>query len=276
MTVVALVGDLHYPELAPEQTALQQAKKEFFTPFLEWYFGLDADIHMSIGDLTHSGRRREFQDVVGLAQRFRRNFRLALGNHDVLGIPKQEILGLIGHPRYGEMEADGARILWLDTTKEGDLSGWGLDEAQWAWLQETLERPTGKPLIVFAHHPVQETTAGSPLPEDITEPSQTFHRLLTASGKTLFYFNGHIHRKSFVQKGNGYYFQTASVLFSPCAHLIQIEPGRIRLETVSFWMNEIMLRARDVLYGELPQFHRVKGLSERHSEDFVLESRCGT
>lgn len=69
-----------------------------------------------------------------------------------------------------------ADFILLDTCLEGPVNG-GLDDAQRAWLGETLAR-AGKPVFVGAHHPLGETAAAA---------------LLAACPRCKGYIYGHEH-----------------------------------------------------------------------------------
>ena len=273
MTRIVLFGDLHYPALPAGQTRLEQAKSEFFDHYLSEVFAAKADYHVSIGDLAHSGHPDEFRDVAALANRHNARFRLVLGNHDVIGIPKRDIQAIVQQPLYEHIQTADAHLVFLDTTIEHELHGWGVDQRQWEWLRDTCASLDDRPLLVFGHHPVKHTTIGSPAEHELTSVLQDISGCMSQYRGQGLYFNGHIHQKSIVQKGSWLYYQTSSVLYAPTYHVIEALDGQIAIRTVSVPLDSKQREARDMLFHELQDFHRVPGLEERVNEDITIRTK---
>ena len=158
MLTIAMTGDLHYPLLPADDEELNAARDAFFEGFFNEFLNTKADVHLSLVDTTHRGLLEEYAAVQRYVERAPVHFRHLFGNHDVMSLPKQTLLQSVRAEQCGRMEADEAMLLFLDTTKELELSGWGLDSQQWHWLEEQIERCRDKPLLVYTHHPVPGTT----------------------------------------------------------------------------------------------------------------------
>ncbi|MBS4198160.1 metallophosphoesterase [Bacillus sp. FJAT-49732] len=148
MMRIALLGDLHYPDVGSNNEELSVAVDHFFGQYLREFFSVEADFHVSIGDLTHLGLESEFVNVYNYIKQYNINFRAVLGNHDVLSLPKEKISSLIQQSTYDLIETQGSLLLFLDTTKEFELHGWGLDQKQWQWLEKQIDRSKEKPLFI--------------------------------------------------------------------------------------------------------------------------------
>jgi len=255
MIRLALMGDLHFPILKGSTSKLVEARDHFFDSYLQAFFGISADMYISIGDLTHQGLAREFQHVYQYIREHQAHFRLVLGNHDTLSLPKEDILSTIGQSRYGLVEKEEALLLFLDTTKEMNLHGWGLDEEQWIWLEKQVELSEDKPMLIFAHHPVPGTTIDSPA--DSTEYSnyKDVRPILAQKRGIGIFFNGHTHTHSIAVKQQWYFIQTPASLCNPCFRVVEIDSKQIRILTTS--LDDIDIdHSRQILHDRLPEFHR--------------------
>jgi len=255
MIRIALLGDLHYPKIDKKEDVLHEAAEYFYKNFLNEFLAVDADWHVSIGDLTHLGLEDEFREIYKLIESSQVKFQFALGNHDVLSLTKENILKLVKQPRYEAIETNECMLLFLDTTKELQLHGWGLDKEQWDWLEIQISRSKDKPLLIFAHHPVPNTTKDSPTDHTEFEPLQDIRPLLDRREGLLLYFNGHTHTQSIVQKGNSHFIQTGAVLCDSNYMLIELEDGEIiiYLHTID---DDQLGASRDILYKKLKDYHR--------------------
>jgi Icc protein len=264
MLRIALMGDLHYPELGGNEAHLRDAKAQFYGHYVKEFMDTQADLHISIGDLTHNGFAEEFRDVYRVVRESGVHFRQVLGNHDVLAMRKEAILAITKQPRYEALDTEHALIVLLDTTLELDLYGWGLDAEQWDWLELKMSEAGEKPVLVFAHHPVPGTTAESPEPGAEFAPYQNIRSLLDKSSGGGLFFNGHTHTHHIVTQGKWHFIQTAAALCDPCFRLIEIDTDEIRVRTIPAAHEDIM-RSRSILHEQLSGFHR--------PPDFAREQR---
>ncbi|TNJ63351.1 hypothetical protein FE784_25875 [Paenibacillus hemerocallicola] len=258
MLKIVLIGDLHYFASTDDNAPLLNDRDSFFDNYVRTILDNGADLYISIGDLTHMGLAEEFESLQQYFDDAGATFRSVLGNHDVLSMPKSELLTVTGQPRYGAMETDEALLVFLDTTKEAELHGWGLDAEQWDWLREQIPRSMDKPILVFGHHPVPETTSGSPGGERPFMPYQDMRPLLRERGGPGFYFNGHTHTHSVVHQGQWRFIQTAAAFCRPCFRLIELDGHQVRIRTIDAG-GDSLLRSAKALHDRLKGFHRPGG-----------------
>lgn len=118
-----------------------------------------------LGDLAYdhgvTNDYRLFRKLVVPLEKAGVRWNACLGNHD------RRAAFLCVFPKRGEgpptvsdravsvVQTPLAEFVLLDSCLEGPVHG-AIDEAQCAWLQQTLERAT-KPVFVCAHHPIKET-----------------------------------------------------------------------------------------------------------------------
>lgn len=262
---IVLMGDLHYFTAENGNALLQQYRDSFFNSYVQALLDNEADLYISIGDLTNLGLAAEFEGFNRYFAGAGVTFRAVLGNHDVLSMPKEELLAVTGQPRYNAMETDEALLVFLDTTKEMDLHGWGLDAEQWNWLQKQIRHSEEKPIFIFGHHPVPGTTSGSPDGERLFKPYQDIRPLLLERRGPGFYFNGHTHTHSVVRQGQWHFIQTAAAFCHPCFRLIDLDGHRAHIQTVTAG-GESLLQNAKVLHDRLKGFHRPGGQIEEQPD----------
>jgi 3',5'-cyclic-AMP phosphodiesterase len=249
MLRLAIIGDLHYPYLDTEDQHLLNMRERFFKGFLERFMEVDADLHISLGDLTHNGFEQELTDVYRWLAPYQKPFRHVLGNHDAYSNPKQAVLATTGQKRYDSIDSPEAKLLFLDTAREMDLENWGgvLDELKLAWGEASLRDSHDKTFLFFAHHPVYNTTARSDMDKLSIDPALDVSALFGEhGGRKGLYFNGHNHAHSIVRKGDWFYIQTASCLDHPSFRLVEIGPDFIRTKVVPITDTELLAAARRI------------------------------
>ncbi|MEC0090485.1 metallophosphoesterase family protein [Paenibacillus macquariensis] len=234
---LAIIGDLHYPrELTDCNLTMEEARDAYYGHFMDNFLSMDADYHISVGDMTHAGELTEFNDMMKRidSRKLRGRFLHILGNHDTYNYPKQDILSITRQQRYGVIEEPDAIILLLDTARENrdDWSG-TIDEEQLAWLEVQMSRQTDKPLFVFGHHPLYGTTARSTEPMMSLDPTLDIWPILEQWQGIGFYFNGHNHIHSIVRQENWHFIQTAAVPDVPAVRIVTVLDHEVRLEMVS-------------------------------------------
>lgn len=230
---LAMFGDLHYPMTVINRPDVLEARDAFFEHFLTAFLETEADYHISLGDLTNTGEIAEFeyifQKVRGYGDRLR--FLHVLGNHDTYTHPKAKLLSLTGQRRYGLWEEEEALVVVLDTARETrqDWSGF-IDAEQLEWLESVMRKPSDKPLLVFAHHPLYGSTARSTEAMMSLDPSLDIRGVLGRWAGTGLYFNGHNHENSVVRVGQWHFIQTAAPLDIPAFRIVTVEGGEVRVE----------------------------------------------
>lgn len=80
---------------------MHDAHAAFYSGLLDEFLEAEADLHISLGDLTNDGTAEELRQIYGLLKRKPRNFIHVLGNHDLYAQTRAEVLSLSGQQRAG-------------------------------------------------------------------------------------------------------------------------------------------------------------------------------
>lgn len=255
MMRLILMGDLHYPYLEQSNDQLLEARERFYSQFLQKFLEIEADWHISLGDLTNQGVAEEIEYVFSHISESNRSFRHVLGNHDTYSLPKDQILAITGQPRYNAIETEEALLVFLDTTKEMDWEHWGgdMDAKQLEWLEKQVRRSGSKPLLIFGHHPVYNTTTRSEGENLSIDPYIDMRFILEQKEGLGLYFNGHNHVHSIVQQDQWHFIQTAACLDQPCFRLVEIDAEEVRIQLIPVVDRDI-LNSAPAIYEEMPYF----------------------
>ncbi|SIR54981.1 MULTISPECIES: metallophosphoesterase family protein [Paenibacillus] len=251
MTVRLIVmGDLHYHECDRSVPGLHDAHAAFYSGLLDEFLEADADLHISLGDLTNYGTAEELRQIYGLLRSKPRNFIHVLGNHDLYAQTRAEVLDLSGQQRYHAFDAGHAVLAFLDTAKEQDYEDWGgwVDPEQLDWLEEIVIASGDRPLLVFGHHPVYATTARSETDKGSIHPDIDMWSILRKKKGVGVYFNGHTHVDSIAVRGQWSFVQLSACLDVPSFRIVDVEPEMIAVRAVEVTDEEAI--------GGLPIIHR--------------------
>ena len=231
-----LMGDFHYPVMEHGTPELLEAREHFFGGMIEAFLRVDADYHISLGDFTNEGFPVEFRFVFDQVRAFgqARQFIHVLGNHDTYHIPKTEILSITGQQRYHKIDTAEAALVFLDTTKEMSPKDYGgeIDPEQMAWLENELRQSGDKPVFLFGHHPLPDTTAYSEKHMLRIHPEFDVWSVMQAKSGPGYYFCGHNHVQSIVKRDQWHFVQTAACLDIPAFRMIEIENGKLSVSMV--------------------------------------------
>lgn len=231
---LAVIGDLHYhlaDEAVPEWL---EARNAFYGSLLGRFCQAEADLYISLGDLTNLGLPRELREVYRFLEPRATTFYHVLGNHDLYSQPRREVLALTGQPRYHSICTDRAVLAFLDTNREMDRENWSgwMDNEQLQWLEHVVAESGTTPLLVFAHHPVYGTTEGSTREKAAIDPDIDIWGILSRKKGTGIYFNGHVHLNSVVGRQNWHFVQLAAGLDYPGFTMVEVLEEEIRISSV--------------------------------------------
>ena len=229
-----VMGDFHYSRMESRSAEMLAARDEAFSTMLGKFLEWDADLHISLGDLTHEGHPEELEFVFDSIESSGRPFIHVLGNHDTLSLPKNEILTITGQQRYHAIDREEAMLLFIDTTKEMNADDWGgeMDEEQLQWLDAQLETSGDKPVFIFAHHPVYATTERSSNEKGSIHPGIKMKEVLKKKEGFGFYFCGHNHVNSIVKLDGWHYIQTAACLDNPAFRVVDLSEGKVKISHI--------------------------------------------
>jgi metallophosphoesterase (TIGR03767 family) len=133
---------------------------------------------------------------------------------------------------YYYFDQGGFRFVVMDSVNPNGYADGSLDNAQYAWLQETVESATGKAVLVFSHH--TSDTMGNPLVLTGLDPTprvlgDTVTAYLLSQKRVIAWVNGHTHRNQVIAHarpdGSGGFWEinTASHIdFPQQARLIEV------------------------------------------------------
>lgn len=242
MMRLVLMGDLHYHEIDKSIPGLLEARTAFYHTLLGRFMDMDADLHISLGDLTNFGSTLELQEVYELLQREDRTFIHVLGNHDLYWQTRREVLEITGQQRYLAIDTETAMLVFLDTAKEMDFEDWGgwLDDEQLQWLEGMVKASGMKPLLVFGHHPVYNTTARSEKEKGSIHPSIDMWRILNRKKGIGVYFNGHTHVDSIVAQSNWTFVQLSACLDQHGFRTVELTEEELRISAVDISDAEVL------------------------------------
>lgn len=247
---IAVIGDLHYPgnsgitkELTRE---VIEAKQAFYPGFLDNFFNMEADLYVSIGDLTHIGSKEEFTEVFNIIGQYGKDFRMVLGNHDLYTTTRENIIEEFNQFGIGDylIESDEAILVFLETARELVRERWNgtLSDKQLSWLDNIITSSGEKPVVIFAHHPLHNMTARSNVKYLSIEKDIDLWSILEKKQGKGIYVNGHVHTDSIVFKGQWTFVQLCDVIDHQSARLIDIQSDYIDIiDTMLDFENSLTL-----------------------------------
>jgi hypothetical protein len=224
-----------------------------------------ADLYVSLGDLTQNGEEAEYRGVFSVIETLgrRSSFVHIPGNHDLLTADAAQTERWGSTPPiadgHGAIDTDSALLLFLNTCQVKKKEDWGgrLERRQLEWFGQQLARADGKPVLVFAHHPLPDTTALSERTMMRVEQAEPLLQLMEQVRVPCFWFNGHNHIQTIVRRDRWTFVQTASAVCMPCWRDVVITDEAVRVETTRL-TEEAIVKAAEQTLRCYPGFHRVK------------------
>ncbi|MEF3306944.1 metallophosphoesterase family protein [Paenibacillus sp. GYB003] len=276
---IRMMTDLHYALHA------DPVGDSYYKEYLKRFFGDGpaADRYVSLGDLTQNGTEREyraaFETIDSLGRRDA--FLHIPGNHDLLEADCRQTEQWGSTPPvsegFGAVETESTTLLFLNSCQVRKPLDWGgrLDGARLQLLGSKLAEANGKPVLVFAHHPLPDTTALSDRPMMRVEEAAALTELMNEATGPCFWFNGHNHIQSIVRKAAWTCVQTASALCLPCYREVIVSDDAVKVTTTILNDPALEELAERSLDG-FPSFHRVPPAKAAGSaQDQSIEVRFG-
>lgn len=209
-------GDLHYSWNYKNHDKFDEKREKFFNHYFQTLFSQEADAYVSIGDLTNTGHPEEFKGVLDLIHKYDQTkaFQFTIGNHDSYIASKEEIQSSVRQDLYRLEDHGKISVIYLDTVRQQHVFDWSgiMNQDQLNWLDEALQARPDQTIIIFAHHPVYNTTILSEGDKNSIIPESPIMDILAKHKKTAFYICGHVHADSIVQIDNWTFVQIAAVL----------------------------------------------------------------
>ena len=114
------------------------------------------DVVLATGDLTESGKRREYKRLRDLLAPLQMPLYVIPGNHDRREPMREAFADQWYLPAYGPLhyviEEHPIRLIGLDTMNDGEAGG-VLDAERLEWLDAKLALAPKRPTLIFMHHP---------------------------------------------------------------------------------------------------------------------------
>ncbi|MBX9720164.1 MAG: metallophosphoesterase [Candidatus Obscuribacterales bacterium] len=140
-----------------------------------------------------------------------------VGNHEQANLDVKVICSMLKYPKlYYSFDSGDFHfvVLFVASKSPDDIH---VDAAQRKWLAEDLSK-TAKPTVVFVHYPIDEPDLTDSFWLD-RNPNQCFvteradiRDTLSASGKVIAVFNGHLHRNNLLSHGGINYVSLQSLV----------------------------------------------------------------
>jgi len=252
---IAFIGDLHYPTMEMKDETVRAARDAFYSEFLQAFFKIEADYYVSIGDLTNYGHEDELCEVYQIIDQHNKNFIHTLGNHDLYGIPRDEVLNITKMEQNITIETETANLLFVETARDHnfeDYSGY-LNTEQLQWLEMEMDRSGEKTVIIFAHHPVYDTTVNSNFQYLSIAPELPVLDILRKKQGTGIYVNGHNHRDSIVSVDNWTFVQAGATLDDQSIRIIDLDREQISIKAIKLENRELK-RLAEIVGTNIPHF----------------------
>ena len=164
------------------------------------------DVVVQLGDVIEDEAlevdRARYAEAVAILRGLDARLLHVAGNHDTAHLAADDLLTLWGYPRgdgtlHYAVDVAGYHLVVLHTVERKDVSV-TIDDAQLAWLERDLAT-TDLPVIVFMHHAAADQhLVGNRWFEGaahicLVQQRKRLRAILSASGKVLAVFNGHLH-----------------------------------------------------------------------------------
>lgn len=233
---IVILSDVHFTAKKWRNDYLKQTNEWFYNDVFRRFFKQDADLYVSLGDLTHYGTINEHRAVRKIIEDNKRKdqrFLPIAGNHDLLCITKRMYQTLTGMPLYWAEDYPDVKLIFLDTPRQlhpGRNSS-RVDWDQIQFLKRELHSCGDKLAVVFAHHPPDRISLYGPDRKKI--PGLTMESLLEEKEGAGIFVNGHLHKDRYAAHGKWGYFQFNDILDEPTFRVLEIEEQKVSMETVA-------------------------------------------
>lgn len=180
----------------------------------------DAKAIFFMGDLTHHGEEKEYQELRDILADVPLPVHLTLGNHDQR-TPFAKVFGRTGF-QHSVSKFGNTTVILLDTLDEmaPDKHSGLLCEDRLEWLRDALANADG-PAIILMHHHLAPTGFDGMDAIDLRNQDEVLD-ILTSAGNVRHIINGHIHRSIFTSARG----MPVSMIKSTCHQMpLQLGPG---------------------------------------------------
>ncbi|HHT24634.1 MAG TPA: metallophosphoesterase [Clostridiaceae bacterium] len=254
---IRFISDLHYTD--PSLFSADKAKvHDFYIKFvLDQLFSKSADLYISLGDLIHTGTELEINNTYAWIDEHPEavtKFHHLSGNHDLLLYDRSEWPNTYYQGNYFQ-SFTGFHVLYLETSRIKNSSNYGgyISPGTISWLAERIEQTGDEPLLVFAHHPIKNTSRLSWRTMMHVDEDCNLDMVLAKKRGPAFYISAHNHCDSILHSGQWTYLQSACELEHPAIKNIEIDA-----EHLSFYYEDLetpdLAAARAEFLSDMPFF----------------------
>ncbi|HHU52892.1 MAG TPA: metallophosphoesterase [Clostridiaceae bacterium] len=254
---IRFISDIHYTD--PRLLSESQAKAhDFYVKFvLDQLFSKPADLYISMGDLINTGSELEIKNAyawIAEHPEAAAKFHHLSGNHDLLLYDRSEWPDTYYKGNYFQSFA-GFHILYLETSRIKNRANYGgyISAETISWVADTIEQTGDQPLLVFAHHPLKNTSRISWRKMMYVDEDCNLEAVLAKKKGTAFYVSAHNHCDSILHSGQWTYLQSACELEYPAIKNIEIDARQL-----SFYYEDLetpeLSAARAEFITNIPDF----------------------
>ncbi|MDD7732596.1 MAG: metallophosphoesterase [Firmicutes bacterium] len=256
---IACIGDAHYSAMRWRTKALKDQNEFFYNKIFASLFAQEADLYVSLGDLTHFGSRSEFRAVYKMINSHRKEnqrFENVVGNHDLLVQTKASYQSLTGSKLYWAEDYEDVKLIFMDTSralrpgKNSSSISWEQQE----FVKRELEEAGEKLAVIFAHHPPERMIFRNE--KGRVDKSLNLEQILSHKKGRGVVVNGHLHKDRFYTRGDWGFLQFNDLLDEPTIRCLDIKDGKVTMSTVSFTQHEMVHATRNITLALLT-FRRV-------------------
>lgn len=272
---IVVLSDVHYTGKKWRSQHLKVLNEKFYNTLFHKFFDQDADLYVSLGDLTHYGTVGEFKEVQNIIKNNKRNdqrFLSVVGNHDLLCMNKRVYQHLSNQPLYWAEDHPDAKLIFLDTCRQlrpGKASS-RFDWAQVQFLRRELRSCGNKLAIVFAHHPTERIIFYGPDGKKL--PNMTMESLLNEKEGPGIYVNGHLHQDRYMTKGQWGFLQFNDILDEPTVRVLDVVENKVAMETVALDDPQTLMASRKIAKAVLTFLNKRNDDEYARIRDLELDS----
>ncbi|MGB4610875.1 MAG: metallophosphoesterase [Saccharofermentanales bacterium] len=254
---IRFISDLHYmdPTLF---SAVQVKAHDFYIKFvLDQLFSKSADLYISLGDLINTGTELEIKNSyawIAEHPEAATKFHHISGNHDLLLYDRSEWPDKYYKGNHFQ-SFTGFHILYLETSRIKNVENYGgyIPPETISWLAGIIEQTADEPLLIFAHHPLKNTSRLSWETMMHVDEDSNLQTVLTKKKGPVFYISAHNHCDSIIRSGQWTYIQSACEVEYPAIKNIEIDA-----EHLSFYYEDLetadLAAARAEFISDMPLF----------------------
>ncbi|PCI05122.1 MAG: hypothetical protein COB78_00425 [Hyphomicrobiales bacterium] len=177
----------------------------------------DADFVVIAGDLADHGERAAYERFKSTLEKLKIKSFLTLGNHDhrptfleVFGAEQADDTGNVNHV----IDANGHRIIVLDSS-DSEAGGAGhLEPSQLEWLQSKLDEAKDIPVIIILHHNITKFHVQTDF--IILQDNLAFAEIVSSHPDIRQVISGHVHMTT-----SGTYKSIPFCTFAGCHYSIE-------------------------------------------------------